>query len=348
MWEASPAYLGVYGEERWEPASSGEKGQEGALEELLAECYSFIFISRLRGLQAQLKVKPDIEGLVVLNIRHFLHERQKEHDPIGYQVFDVLRSAVVMAVEEGELRVLTGDEKVRNDTVLGFAQAIEGPGGGRADLSSLVVRWNNELLPDLVTSRGHRQEEVIRRLRERLPDLLREGIRTFRFKDLVDPLKADVRARWAAILDLEQGESAPQLEGEGTETVRFVTPDRSIEERQFFRKLVECIVKALAALEIDPKTRGYLTVLWQFLRVQASEEAQPAKRLSRTLDASLTAEGEERPSHRRLAEQLRIPRERLPGLYRTLGTLVEKCHAAILGKTSVTPLEGESGHERED
>jgi len=346
LWESPPSYLGVYGGARWEPARGG-RSHESPLEELVAECYTYVFVSRLRSLQAQLKLKPNVEGLVVLNIRHFLHERQKEHDPIGSQVFAVLHSAVAQAVEEGELRLLAGSAAIRNDTVLGFEQGMDYSGRGRPEIASLVARWNDELLPDLVTSRGNRQEEVVRRLRERLPDLLREGIGTFRFKDLVDPLKADVRARWAAILELDQGESMPQSEGAAAETVRVVAPDRGLEERQFFRKLVECVSKALAALQADPKTRGYLEVLWQFLRMQVSEgtEALPAMRLGRALGTELAAGDEERPSHRKLSEQLRVPRDRLPYLYRTIGDLVRQCTAAISGKTAVKSLQGRSSHD---
>lgn len=347
LWDSPPAYLGIYGSESWETAGAG-KAHESALEELLVECYSYIFVDRLRSLQAQLAVKPNIEGLVFLNIRHFLHERQKQHDPIGSQVFEVLQSAVRAAIGEAELRVLAGDDKVRNDTVLGFVEGMELPGQGRGELPSLVARWNDELLPDLVTSRGRRQEEVIQRLRERLPDLEREGIHTFRFKDLVDPLKADVRARWAAILDLAFGESAPEREGEREgSTVRLTGPDVGIEERQLFRKLVECVLTSLAHLDTDEKTRGYLNVLWQFVRAQASEGVEPGavSRLDRTLGVEIETGDEERPSLRKLAEQLHIPRERLPALYRTLGDLLEWCRAANSGKTAVTPLKGKSAHE---
>ena len=344
LWESPPAYLGVYGGESWEPAGAG-KGHEGALDELLAECYTYIFVTRLRSLQAQLKVKPNIDGFVFLNIRHFLHEKQKQHDPIGSQVFEVLQAAVRMAVEEGEMRVLTGDERVRNDTVLGFVEAMERPGRGRGELSSLVARWNDGLLPDLVTLRGQRQQEVVQRLRERLPDLPREGIGTFRFKDLVDPMKADVRARWAALLDLAFGESASQRRGEDVgEVVRYVGPDSGIEERELFRKLVECVLTHLERLALDEKTRGYLAVLWQFLRIQASEgiETEAASRLDRALMQDMD---DERPSLRKLAEQLHIPRERLPALYKTLGELLEKCRAANSGKTAVTLLKGKSTQE---
>lgn len=347
LWESPPHYLGVYGGESWEPAGAG-KGYESALEELLLECYSYIFVSRLRSLQAQLKVKPNIDGLVFLNIRHFLHERQKQHDPIGSQVFEVLQAAMRAAVEEGELRVLAGDERVRNDTVLGFVEGMEAPGRGRGELPSLVARWNDELLPDLVTLRGQRQQEVVERLWQRLPDLRREGIVTFRFKDLVDPLKADARARWAALLDRTFGESAPQMKGEGeSAAVRFVGPDTGIEERELFRKLVECVLTFLERLEVDEKTRGYLSVLWQFLRIQASEgiEMRAVSRLDRALMAEIQATDEARPSLRKLAEQLHIPRERLPALYKTLGDLLERCRAANSGKTAVTLIKGNSTHE---
>ncbi|HET9209745.1 MAG TPA: hypothetical protein VFR03_05075 [Thermoanaerobaculia bacterium] len=332
LWESPPAYLGIYGWDSWETSEA----RQGALEELLFECYSYIFVSRLRGLEAQLKLKPNIDGLVFLNVRHFLHERQREHDPLGSQVFEVLRSAVRMAIGEGALHVLSGDEGVRNDTVLSFSPEAQSAAAPRERIAALVPSWNDDLLPDLVTLRGQRQEEVARRLRERLPDLRREGIGLFRFKDLVDPLKADVRKRWAAILDQSQGETAPQGgEEEGRSRVRVVSPDRRVEERQLFRWLVDCVLTGLRRLDTSEKTREYLTTLWQLVRLQASEGEgleTPDARLGQLLQES---GDEERPSMRRVAEQLRIPRERLPGLYETLGSLLERCRAASMGGAPV-------------
>jgi len=78
--------------------------------------------------------------------------------------------------------------------------------------------------------------------------------------------------------------------------------------------------------------------LWQFVRLQASEgeglEA-PDSRLGQLLRE---VDEDERPSQRRLAEQLCIPRERLPGLYQTLGSLLEKCRAANSGRVAVRAL----------
>lgn len=345
LWEAPPSYLGIYGFTTWELAGGrGGAARESALEELLAECYAYIFVSRLRALQAQLKLKPNIDGLVFLNIRHFLHERQKEHDPLGAQVFEVAQSAVRVAVEEEELRVVEGDEKVRNDTVLSFGPAAKNAWASRERFPSVVARWNDDLLPDLVTLRGKRQEEVVRRLRERLPDLRREGLEIFRFKDLVDPLKADVRARWAAILDQAQGDAAPQIGDEGSgEVVRLSHPDTQIEERQVFHRLVDCVLRSIRR-ETNEKTRGYLATLWQFIRLRASDEAAEgaATRLGREMSAEVESADEDQPSHRQLAEQLRIPRERLPGLYQTLGKMLQDCRAAISGKTAVMSLKGKS------
>ena len=334
LWESPPAYLGIYGWESWE-AGAGQ----GALEELLCECYSYIFVLRLRCLQAQLKVKPNIDGLVFLNIRHFLHERQKEHDPVGSQVFEVLRSAVRAAIAEGTLHVLEGDEGIRNDTLLSFSPAARSPVAKREEIAALVTSWNDELLPDLVTLRGQRQEEVVLRLRERLPDLQGRGLTAFSFKDLIDPLKADVRRRWAAVLDQSQGEVAPQRgEEERRSRVRFVQPDPRVEERQLFRRLVECVLNALRRLDTNEKTREYLVTLWQFVRLQAAEGDEPAPPGSR-FEALLREIGdEERPSLRWLAEQLRIPRERLPGLYEVLGTLLKRCRAANSGQAAVKAL----------
>lgn len=334
LWESPPDYLGIYGWESW-GAPGG--GTSDAFEELLIECYSYIFVQRLRSLRAQLEVKPNVDGLVFLNIQHFLHERQKEHDPVGAQVFEVLRSAVRSALATGDLHWVAGDERVRNDTVLSFTAGggTDVPAPPPGLVAARVARWNDDLLPDLVTLRGLRQEEVVERLRERLPDLHEDGLDRFRFKDLVDPLKADVRARWAAILDQSQGETAPQTgEDERRERVRLARPDLRVEDKQLFRRLVDCVLTSVRRLEISEKTRGYLSTLWQFVRVQASEgEAlEPAdSRLDQWLRD--VAEGE-RPSLRRLAEELRIPRERLPGLYEILGDLLERCRAAHSGRAA--------------
>ncbi len=316
LWNAPPDYAGIYGCVSWDEA----------LDELLSECYAFIFVDRLRSLQAQLRVKPNIDGLIFLNVKHFLHERQKEHDPLGSQVFQVVHSALRGAVAAGELHVLAGDPRIRNETVLGFSPDADPASMAGRDLRALVRSWNDALLPDLVTLRGRREPEVVERLRACLADLRADGVEVFRCKDLVDPFKADVRARWVALLDQAAGESAMERsEDESARTVRLVRPDTRFEERQLFRRLVACVLAAMERLDESTKTRDYLSTLWQFLRIQAQEGPDDT---------------EGHLSQRRLGELLGIPRERLPGLYKTLGRLLESCRVANSGKLPVTPIQG--------
>ncbi len=76
LWEVSPSSLGIYGFESWEADSTGRVGE--ALDELLADLFVYIFVDRLRSLSTQVQAKDDIGRLVVLNIRHFLEERQQD------------------------------------------------------------------------------------------------------------------------------------------------------------------------------------------------------------------------------------------------------------------------------
>jgi hypothetical protein len=287
-----PAYLGLHGFERWE---------DGALEELTAEAYAFIFVDRLRSLRQQLTVKENVEGLVYLNLRHFVLDRQRQNDPLGYHVFEVLRNAVRAAVDDGDLHVLAGEAEIRNETLLGAARGAAGR-AGPADLASRVALWCADLLPDLVTGRGRRQDEVESRLRERLAELAAEG-GAFRFKDLLDPLKHTARSWWIGVLRDVEGETA-------------VEPDGSFVERDTFVRLVDCMSAVLRELDLDARTQGYLSSLWQFLRLRASDAG-------------------ERLSHRRLAERLGIPRDRLPDLFATLGSAAVRCRGGQSGQISV-------------
>src|SRR4029077_4790088 len=189
LWQSPPRCLGVSGWERWD-AEEPKVGLRppGALGELVADCYAFIFVDRLQSLKRHLAEKPEIDGLVLLNIRHFLHERQKAHDPLGFQIFELLQTAVAEAVASGSLHVLGGDGKVRNDTLLGFAPTAE-PRPVSLEMDTIATRWNDELLPALITSRSRQQTVAVERLLRQLLELPRDGVEAFRFRDLLEPLK---------------------------------------------------------------------------------------------------------------------------------------------------------------
>ncbi|HRC86422.1 MAG TPA: hypothetical protein PK413_12505, partial [Thermoanaerobaculia bacterium] len=326
-----PRCLGVLGAFSWLDRAGGGRGD--ALDELAAEAYVFVFVDRLRSLRAQLLVKPNVEGLVLVALRQFLHERQRDHDPLGARVFEVLRDAVRLAVESGELNVLDGDERIRNDTVLSAltAPAPIAPADVWFDLAS---KWAGVLLPDMVTARGGDLQELIGRLTQLLRTLPSQGVRAFRFRDLAEALKAEVRARWGALWDQGQVGGAEADEQRPARLAILRDPVSAFEERQFLRAVLGCVQERLESLEAPERTRRYLRSLWGFLRVQVAG-ANPQgslDRLAQSVRSPREEETEGLPSHRRLADLLGIPRERIPGLLSNLGSIYLACHALHSGR----------------
>lgn len=300
LWTAPPSYLGICGGSSW---------SEEALEELSAACYAFVFLERLDGLKSHLAMQDNVEGLVLRSIRNFLYDQQKKHDPIGFRVFDVLVAAARQALSAGRLHVLEGDVRLTGDTVLGATPGQGAESSAEADPSDHVHRWNDELLPQLITGRGAEVEKVKTVLADHLSRLAEEAM-PFRFKDVVDALKYDTRRRWLAVwltTDGELGFDDGQDE-DVVSVVRMVRPDFAFEEREAFHRLLACVAENLAGLDgVSARTRSYLQRLWIFVRAQV-------------------ARGAERfPAKQRIAKSLDIPRYRLPELLAILGRQVERC-----------------------
>lgn len=316
LWSLPPAYLGIHGCTTW--------ADPDAVEELLADCFVFVFAERFRSLQAQLSHKPDIEGLVLRNVRNFLHETQRQHDPIGFRVFTVLRSVVRSLLSAGELQVIEGNPAVGRDTVLAFRLEVSTEEAARAEeLRPHVLGWNDDLLPDLITARGWDVRQVTARLESHLLDLASEGISAFRFHDLVDALRQDARARWRAVwLHTPEG-IPPQLEEDFGAVARLVELSGG-DERESLHRFLACLEQSIERVAEPPAhSRNYLRRLLSFLKNHAADS--PDER---------GAQDEGLPSHRQLAKLLAIPRERLPDLFRTLLELAAACRRKISGKES--------------
>ncbi|MCP3964586.1 MAG: hypothetical protein GY719_42700 [bacterium] len=325
-WTSPPSYFGVYGWQSWRTHDRRPGHTGSALEELVTDCYAFVFLERLPRLRAQLVMKPNVDGLVILYLRNYLHDRRKRHDLLGFHVFVSLRLAVRQAVEAGELWIVGGDPKVSNSTILAASPEADHTVGmdGEA-IARIVEGWGHALLPELVTAAGSRRRQVVLRLRRLLLDLEAEGAPVVRFKDLVDRLKHCVRASWAASFDLEEGEAA--VEGDTPDfagVARLVQPEAGVEERESFDKLVACVAERVERLGESERARHYLRTFWGFLRAWASGEGP--QRL---------------PSSRGLSDLLHIPRKRFPRLWTTLKELVQCCTASLAGR----PSEGPGGTE---
>jgi len=326
LWESPPSYLGVYGWGSWQTAerAGAERSpavrQSDALDELIADCYSYVFITRLRSLRRLAAVNPTIDGVVVRSIRNFLHDTQRSQDPLGFRIFKVLRAALKRLLGKGRLHILSGGPKIGNETIFGFrADAAPSLAEG-VELREFIQPWNDALLPELVTARGEEEEAIVEELANRFAELPAQGIGVFRFRELIDPFKSDVRARWAALSEWEEGETGLE-EGEDQllHVVRLLQPDTGVEDRDAFRKLAAAVDDELERLEVRRGTRRHLTTLWQFLRTFAVEAAE-----------------DQPPSHRKLSAVLNIPRDRFPGLYATLGEVIGRCNPSTSPRRAVS------------
>ena len=318
-WSSPPSYLGVFGWPAWQ--APGADSQSGPLAELLTDCYVAVFLEQRPRLRAQLAVKADVDGLVVLTLRHYLQKRRQHNDRLGFLVFKSLRLAVREAIGAGELWVLDGSPKILNPTLLATSPGADADDvAGREVLAPVVEGWVRELMPEMVTAQGVRRREVVARLRRFLLDLEAEGVRAFRFKDLIDPLKHQVRGRWAAVFDHGQGEQATDDDVRGfADVVRLVRPDDRLDTDDSFEKLVACVAGLVEELREPARTRHYLRTLWGFLRAWAEGEESAGA-------------SDNLPTGRRLGELLRIPRKRLPSLWELLRELVRRCQAGLFGR----------------
>ncbi len=348
--DRSPSLLGIYGWNRWEStqpdreisAAAPLARARDALDELTADGYVYVFVTRLRSLRRQLRLKPNIDGLVFRSLRNFLHDTQKQQDPLGFRVFVVVRSAVELALRSGRLHVLRGGPRIRNDTLFGSdSSAGPSPAGGE-NLDRVVRSWNDELLPDLLTARGKAEEALVERLEILIGRLPADGITAFAFKDLIDPLRADARARWASLWQQAEGETAiedPNL----LTVVRLLQPDTRFEERERFLELARKVEEGLDDLRVQSRTRKHLLTLWQFLRAFAMAGVEDPAARHRFLPA---AEEERIPSYRKLSQLLDIPRDRFPDLLATLREQIERCFQATSSVPAVSSACGAVSEER--
>lgn len=312
LWQAPPSYLGVYGGSSWE--------DDALLDELVADVYAYIFIRRLPGLLRQQMLRPNIDGLVFLGLKNFLHDTQRKHDPIGYQIFKVLESALERALDGGRLVLLENGPPIRNETAFAFTARQRPTLCSPEDLARWVKEWNHELLPDLLKARGKAAKRLVARLAELITGLAGE-VEGFRFRDLIDLMKHDARERCSALLS----EGATSIE-EGEELLSFVPPSLpggKLEEQQSFRALNACVEAKIDREKVSRKKRDQLRKLLAFLResIRSGEEA------------SLSNLG--------IAKLLGFPKDSVRGLKEKLASLIDGCKHEISGKAPVRGREGQ-------
>jgi hypothetical protein len=288
LWDHSPEYLGYFDFRTWPEAFAGGD----ATADPTLDCYLDAIVRRYSSLMDHLMTrKANVDGLVHLNIRRFILERQKSHDPVGYAVFKNLEAALQDLIAAGTVQdVQSGSErpgKLRNRSLLAFGGEVPAQPASRETIEAALddPAWVTTL-PRL-SKLGKGAQRLLRECLVRLPAA---GVQSFALGELVGPLKVRARAVHAR-RNLPPGD---EVIPEGTandavrELIRIVRPEAGYEEqREPLERLLRCVEQGIARGDFQGRTREGLERLLQELRQYAgSDEDIPSwAELARQLGA---------------------------------------------------------------
>lgn len=272
-----PGFLG-YGAPTWEA--------DGAWEDIVVDCYLFALVRRIEGLRNQLRVRPNIDGLITRNVDNFLFERQSRRDPIGYAVFENLESAVADLATSGKASV-AGIEEGRLHCAaivrLGAASAASTPCEAERLRQAVAdaAGWGDALAHLVTTSDGGREWMI-----GFLNRIEAVGMGCFRVSDLVSAIAVPARDDWAAKNALPASELGYEGQDEAQRLVRLVWPDDGTDTTDVFEMLKRVVPERIANEQQARVRKGLTAVFEEWIKTIEDEgvgrpnQAELARRLT--------------------------------------------------------------------
>lgn len=186
LWKQPPCLLGY--------PDHGDWNDKYAFFDILNDCIISTVLDRFETLQKSLQTKETIDGVVFLNISHFIQERQQAHDPEGFAIFKNVEAVLINLNKSGTVRLenLREEKKIRNETTCTLTDiAIQTSFPDYSIIKQIVSRHEEfgTILNHLATLCDTSQRNIAKLILH----LKTEGITTFRVKDLVDCLKGASR-----------------------------------------------------------------------------------------------------------------------------------------------------------
>ncbi|MFO0870288.1 MAG: hypothetical protein U0935_15270 [Pirellulales bacterium] len=303
-----PSYLGYSGPD-WR--------DEGTFEELLFDCYSYVFVQRIIGLRNQARVRWQIDGLITLNVDHFLTERQQRHDPIGYAMFGNVRAALKQGEKEGQWSCdpSSVDQEVANTTVVWRTGKREPTCWTRDQLLARLeseASWP-EAVPSLVKCSKQGQAWV----KAFLVRLWQSDSAPVRVGELVATLAGLAREVWRIRHALPPSATAFEGDEEFGQVVRVLTDDESTDERDRWEWLTGRIEKALEESPLQARRRTKLLEEFAWL--------------------SQVVERHDIPSQAQLCQELGIARTTASDDFRILREIIERIRRDDNNRSSPSP-----------
>ena len=263
LWQLPPVYLGIDGAAGW--------NDESALDQLVTEAFRFVFIDRLSSLKTQLGARSEVDGLVLSALGHFVHDRQKTCDPVGYRAWETLVLATGQAVREGRLVVLgESDDLVRDSVLAGRPNLMSTVQAMTAlELEDMVERRLEDLMPVIFVANGPSRQASIGRLAESLGDTA--AGRSLGFGELLDLFEEEIRARWVEAVGRD---GVPTTDSdEGVRMARIAGALRSpdgLEGMAQYRASLAAWAQCLDAV-VDGGLKQPTAWLWRFLLTVAND-----------------------------------------------------------------------------
>jgi hypothetical protein len=295
----SPSLLGYTGT-RWQDPEP--------MDDLVADCYVFAILERLRALRSQLKLRDNIDGFVRLNIRHFLGDRQRRANPVRYALFKNLEASLSDAVRLSAWKVdHVEDGRIHADCVFYTSDGLPSEPASAEQLRG-VVTGSREWV-DLVDRLGARSVAVQKRTRAALREMIAAGVVSFRLRDLVDVLAEEIKSRAAGQALTLDTDCVWESSDDGVwRQIRIFPPDARYEERERFESLIKCMREGIDRLDRRAAVRRRIRRVFDFLieRIESGEEVSQLTyaEIGRKLAIARATLGEDIDTLRKLAGQL--------------------------------------------
>ncbi|MFC1848621.1 hypothetical protein ACFL27_00290 [candidate division CSSED10-310 bacterium] len=185
IWYCSPSFLGYYDDWafRWQ--------NQTVFQKLTLDCYEFAILKRYRTLIAHASLNHDEVRSIQRNVKHFLIEKQRDNDPIGYAVYCNVKGAVQKGVAEQKL-FLRSSEILKNETLIRFQENIDPLHKLTQPLDShLHSILDSSLLQEMSGISDKAQAHLL----STILDFPETGILFFSFGSLVSAMLSELRKR---------------------------------------------------------------------------------------------------------------------------------------------------------
>jgi hypothetical protein len=265
--------------------------------DLLFDCYVVVIFKQLEYLQGQIELGNTIDGSVLQNLKLFVMDLRRTKDSVGYNVAINAKLGFQHAIDR---KIINSDDQdeIDNNTQFTFSECPTTPSDENSisEVLSQTEAWTNTFKLKMSKQMRRRREsekefkdsfqrEIGDPFCEMLKQLNNSGINCFRFKNMVDAMKEDVRR---VVADEQARNMAPDdldhtaiecpdddaiNEEESVNIIPFIVDEQY--EYTAFDERCKNIRNAIAQSDYSEKVRERLRQEFNEIEVSIKEKTAP-------------------------------------------------------------------------